>query len=154
MRPTYINTTVSGRQPDMNHLGDDKQRFPRNWRNFTLNTAARTPLPQSSYFSSWRFQCFWPYVFTMPSTVNLLGGRSPAPSVAPVPSGMACPVWLSNAMLHSLAGEQSYSSYKCLQMLSYNSLSKEYVGAWGSLTFYWSGSKGLYWQPNQFPSMV
>ena len=57
-RLTYINTTISGRQPDMNHLGDDKQRFPRNWRNFTLNVAARTPLPPSSYFSSWRFQCF------------------------------------------------------------------------------------------------
>jgi len=83
------------------------------------------------------------------STVHFSGGRSPAPSIAPVSS-----VWLSDAILCSLAGGQSYSSPKCLQMLSYNWLSKAHIGVWGSLTFCWSGSKGLYWQPNEFPSMV
>lgn len=58
--PTYINTTVSGRQPDRSHLGDDKQHFPRNWREFTLNIAAWLSLPQSRYCSSWKIQCFWP----------------------------------------------------------------------------------------------
>lgn len=32
----------------MNHLGDDKQCFPRNQRNFTLNIAAQIHLSQSS----------------------------------------------------------------------------------------------------------
>lgn len=56
--PTYINTTVSGRQRNRSHLGDDKQHFPRNWRNFTLNNWML--LPQSRYCSSYKFQCFWP----------------------------------------------------------------------------------------------
>lgn len=64
---TWITSTLRGRQPYQSP-GDGRQRFPRNWRNFTPNIAALTPFaPRSSE----GFLCFWAQVC------------SPAPSTAP-----------------------------------------------------------------------
>lgn len=59
-----------------------RQRFPRNWRNFTPNIAALTPLPSSSGGSL----CFWAQVCPVP-----LRGCSPAPGTA-----LKQPGWLQD----------------------------------------------------------
>lgn len=100
---TQITSTLGGRQPPIHHLGHDRQHFPRNWRNFTRNIAAGTPLPQSSHFSSWRFLCFWAQVCTVPSPGMLTCSRR----------GSCPPARPSDMGLPRLDAGQSHSRCKC-----------------------------------------
>lgn len=92
----------------MNHLGDDKQCFPRNWRNLTLNTVAQIHFSQSSYSSSWRFQCYQPYVFTLAPIFNLLQDVHLLPALLPFhqawlslfgSQARCCVLWLQDKAL-------------------------------------------------------